>query len=309
MIDRDLFKKLSESLENKGYKASIISAKHIPELRNDVKKYYENNLLYAPLYEMYKAYFEFEPEAEFENIISIISLAKPVPPFEVKLFWKSRHISLLIPPTYLYGDEIINTAKQDLETFLNPEGYNVSYALIPQKTLAVRCGLAKYGKNNITYVPEMGSFYRLMAFYSDLPVEKDNWQQLKMMDMCNNCNACVKKCPTGAISTDRFLLHVERCLTYHNEQPGNIPFPDWIKSSWHNCVVGCLHCQKICPANKKVKDWVEPGPNFNENEINLLLNERKFENLSVNLKEKIEKFDLVNYFEVLQRNLSVFLKL
>jgi epoxyqueuosine reductase len=309
MIERNLFKKLREYLESKGYKASIISTKHIPELRNDVQKYYDNKLYYAPLYEMYKAYFEFEPKAEFENMTSIISLAKPVPPFEVKLFWKSKHISLLIPPTYLYGEQIINEAKQDLKAFLNPEGYNVSYALIPQKTLAVRSGLAQYGKNNITYISEMGSFYRLIAFYSDLPVEKDNWQELEMMEMCNTCNACVRKCPTGAISGDRFLLYAEKCLTYHNEQPGDIPFPEWIKTSWHNCVVGCLHCQKVCPANKKVKDWVEPGPTFNENEINFIFNESKFENLPVTLKEKIEKFDLVNYFEVLSRNFSVFLKI
>ena len=155
----------------------------------------------------------------------------------------------------------------------------------------------------------MGSFYRLIAFYSDLPVEKDNWQELEMMEMCNTCNACVRKCPTGAISGDRFLLFAEKCLTYHNEQPGDIPFPEWIKTSWHNCVVGCLHCQKVCPANKKVKDWVEPGPTFNENEINFIFNESKFENLPVTLKEKIEKFDLVNYFEVLSRNFSVFLKI
>ena len=145
-----LFKELFKALENKGYKVSIISAEHIPALRRDIKKHNDKKLLYPPLYEMYKAYFEFKPDVEFENINSIISLAKPVPQFEIKLDWKNNPISLLIPPTYLYGQEIIDTAKEDLERLLTPSGYKLSYAIIPLKTLAVRSGLAKYGRNNIS---------------------------------------------------------------------------------------------------------------------------------------------------------------
>ncbi|MFW9950188.1 MAG: 4Fe-4S double cluster binding domain-containing protein [Candidatus Thorarchaeota archaeon] len=299
--------KLIKNLEKIGYKATIVSAKHIPELKNDIKKYHDNNLLYPPFYETYKVYFEFKPEPEFEEINSIIVLTKPVPQFEAKFIWKGKHISLFIPPTYLYGQEIIDNAKNDLERLLTPDGNKVTYAIIPQKTLAVRSGLASYGRNNITYVPELGSFHRLIAFYSDFISVEDNWQELQMMDTCNNCNACVNKCPTKAIPTDRFLLRAEKCLTYHNEQPGNIPFPEWIDISWHNCLVGCLYCQKVCPANKKVKDWIEPGPSFSESETTLILNEQKFESLPDTLKEKLTNYDLINYFEILPRNLKVFL--
>jgi len=193
-----------------------------------------------------------------------------------------------------------------LLSILKPQGYNAEYAQIPVKTLSVRSGLAKYGKNNITYIEGIGSFYRLVAFYSDYSIEEDNWQELRMMDLCKNCSACVRNCPTGAIPTDRFLLRAGKCLTYHNEQPKDIPFPDWIDQSWHNCLVGCLHCQLVCPANNKVKDWVEPGPIFNENETRLMLKGEKFEDLPNYTQITINQYDLIDYYDLLSRNLSPF---
>ncbi|MFX0082605.1 MAG: 4Fe-4S double cluster binding domain-containing protein [Candidatus Hodarchaeota archaeon] len=297
-----------KSLEAKGYKGQIVNAKRIPDLRYDIRKRYEQKLIYPPLYEDYKAYFEFEPDVEFDHVNSLFIIAIPVPQHEATFHWKNEEISLIIPPTYLFGLDIVNQMKDLLSDILAPEGYNVEYAKLPQKTLAVRCGLAEYGRNNITYVPRMGSFHRLAAYYSDFPFKEDHWQELKMMDLCKECSACVRKCPTGAIPTDRFLLRAGRCLTYHNEQPGEIPFPDWIEPSWHNCLVGCLHCQKVCPANKKVKDWTEPGPNFTEEETKLLLSKQEPELIPTELKKKLEEFDFLNYLEVFPRNVSVFLE-
>ncbi len=275
MKENTILQNYYKTLEVKGYRGQIVSAKHIPDLRNDIRKYHEQNLIYPEFYKEYKAYFEFEPDVDFTQINSLFVIAVPVPQFKVIFHWNKKEISLLIPPTYLYGLEIINKVKELLSEILKPEGYNVAYATLPQKTLAVRSGLAEYGRNNITYVSGMGSFHRLTAFYSDFLIEQDNWQELRIMDMCKECSACVRKCPTGAIPTDRFLLRVERCLTYHNEQPRDISFPDWIDPTWHNCLVGCLHCQKVCPANKKVINWTEPGPTFSEEETKLILRDRK----------------------------------
>ena len=298
-----------KSLELKGYKGKIVSAEHIPDLRKDVQKHREQNLLDPEFYEEYKSYFEFEPEVDFPQTRSLFIISNPVPQFEAVFHWNNKEISLLIPPTYLYGLRIINQMIEFLSEILEPSGYKVAYARLPQKTLAVHCGLAEYGRNNITYVPGMGSFHRLTTLYSDFPIDEDNWQELRMMDMCKECSACTGKCPTGAIPTDRFLLRVERCLTYHNEHPPETPFPDWIDPAWHNCLVGCLHCQKVCPANKKVMNWTEKGPEFSEEETKLILDGVSFDDLHKETKEKIEKYDLVNYFEVLSRNLTPFFKI
>ena len=135
---------------------------------------------------------------------------------------------------------------------MEPSGFKVTYTRLPQKTLAVHCGLAEYGRNNITYVLGMGSFHRLTTLYSDFPFEQDNWQELRMMDMCKEYSACVRTCPTGPISTDRFLLCAKRCINFHNEHPGSIPFPEWIDSTWHDCLIDCLHCQKVYLQIKKL---------------------------------------------------------
>ena len=38
---------------------------------------------------------------------------------------------------------------------LDPAGYQAKKAVLPWNLLAVRSGLAQYGKNNITYFPEL----------------------------------------------------------------------------------------------------------------------------------------------------------
>ena len=232
----------------------------------------------------------------------------PQPQYKITFCWNNKEVPLIIPPTYLFGMDVINKCKELLSEILKPHGYSIEYARIPQKTLAVHIGLAEYGRNNITYVPDWGSFHRPSTFYSDFPYDQEDWRDLRMMDLCKECSACVNKCPTKTITKDRFLIHVERCLTFHNEHPGDIPFPDWIDPSWHNCLVGCMLCQKVCPANKKVMKWVEPGPNFSEEETKLLVSGTPMESLPSETRKKIEEYDLANYLYVYPRNLGVLLK-
>ena len=303
-IVKDFYTKLDAI----GYKGKIVSAKYLPELRHDVIKYHQQKQINLEFYEEYKSLFEFKPEVEFPQINSLFIVSVPVPQHEAIFHWKGKMISLLIPPTYLYGRKIIDQLLELVNGLLEPSGYKASHAYLPQKTLAVRSGLAEYGRNNISYVQGMGSFHRLTTLYSDFPFEQDDWQDLKTMEMCKECSACVRKCPSGAISPDRFLLHVERCLTFHNEHPKEVPFPEWINPEWHNCVVGCLICQKVCPANKKVKQWIEPGPEFSEEETEMILNGKEYNDLPSEVRQKIEKFDLIKYKEVLPRNLKSFFK-
>lgn len=308
MIDRDKLEiKIYSELESKGYKAKIISTNHIFDLRNDIEKHHEQGLFDPDFYEECYSYFDYEPELDLSEMKSIFIVAVPQPSFKVIFKWQNDYLSLLIPPTYLYGQKVIDDVEEILTKILSPEGYKVVYARIPFKTLAVRSGLAKYGKNNISYVPELGSFYRLAGFYSDFPITEDNWYDLHMMDLCENCVACSNNCPTEAIASDRFLLHGERCITFHNEHEGDIPFPEWLDSSWHNCLVGCLHCQKICPANKKVINWIEQGPEFTEEETKMFLDGKNIEQIPKDTVRKLKEYDLVEYLELFPRNLSVFL--
>ena len=308
MNENNVIQDFYEILDAKGYKGKIISAKYIPDLQNSVKKFNEQRLLDPDFYEEYKKYFDFEPKTGFGEVKSLFMVAMPQPQYEIVFNWKNKEVPLKIPPTYLHGRALINETKVFLTDLLKPSGHSVEFARLPQKTLAIRAGLAEYGRNNITYIQGLGSFHRLFTFYSDFPYEQDGWQELRMMDLCKECSACVRKCPTGAIPEDRFLLRAERCLTFHNEHPVDVPFPDWIDPSWHNCLVGCLHCQNVCPANEKVINWIEPGPSFSEEETKLLLSGTAVENLPEETRSKVEEHGLGYYLSVYPRNLGVFLK-
>ncbi len=307
MSENTIVENFYKILESKGYKGKIITAKCIPDLQNAVKILNDEKLLDPAFYNEYEKYFEFEPKTDFGEVKSLFMVAMPQPQYEIVFTWKNKEVPLKIPPTYLHGGALIKETKAFLTELLKPSGYSVEFARLPQKTLAVRVGLAEYGRNNITYIRGMGSFHRLFTFYSDFPYEQDNWQELRMMDLCKECSACVRKCPTGAIPKDEFLLRVERCLTFHNEHSVDVPFPDWIDPSWHNCLVGCLHCQKVCPANEKVINWIEPGPSFSEEETKLLLNGTTVENLPEETRSKVDEHGLGYYLSVYPRNLGVIL--
>jgi epoxyqueuosine reductase len=174
--------------------------------------------------------------------------------------------------------------------------------------LAARSGLGAYGRNNVCYVEGLGSFHRPVALISDLPCPEDTWQEARMMERCQTCQACIRACPTGAITAERFLLHAERCLTFRNEKPGSVPFPAWVDPAWHNCLVGCMICQRVCPENKEVLGWIEEGAEFSQEETALLLEGVPSDQLPDALTEKLAQWDLVDLLDILPRNLGAFLR-
>ena len=172
--------------------------------------------------------------------------------------------------------------------------------------LAVSSGLARYGRNNITYIPRMGSFYRMTVFYSDVPCPQHEWHEIRMMERCQDCMACVRLCPTKALTEERFLIRGERCLTFHNYRPGHIPFPMWIDPTWHNCMIGCLRCQTCCPENKDFFNWIEDGAEFSSDETQLLLEASSLDQLPAKTMQKLE--GMMHFVDRIPRNLKVLLE-
>ena len=149
---------------------------------------------------------------------------------------------------------------------------------------------------------EWGSYFRLKAFFSDMPCDSDHWYQFRMAELCQRCTACLKNCPTRAIQKDKFTIHHEHCLTYLNESVKN--FPDWIEPEWHHCLIGCLACQEICPLNKEVKGMECEGGKFNEVETRMILEGTPREQLPANIAIKLKKIDLFDDYIPIQRNLN-----
>jgi epoxyqueuosine reductase len=297
---------LVRQLEERGYKAHIASIQHLHKLQEGVEGYYKQGLIDAELYREYLTSFTFSIPNSFPDARSLIIVAVPQPQIRVTFTWNGNPIPVIVPPTYLHSKRTDKQVEDLLGEILGRHGYRVTQARLPQKLLAVHSGLGAYGKNNICYVDGMGSFHRPVAFSSNFPCQEDHWQELQMMEACQRCSACLRKCPTGAITQERFLLHAERCITFRNEKPGDVPFPEWIDPSWHNCLVGCLDCQTICPQNRDVLQWIDEGAEFSQEETALFLEGVSLDQLPAATVKKLQHFDMVEYLDLFPRNLHVF---
>ena len=295
-------------LLEKGCKVSVVSTVHLCELQAEIENRRNQGEFDAEFSKEYMFRFKFTPPEELRNAQSLIVVAMPRPPTKATFTWNDKPQSFILPPTYTAYDEKRIEVERLVAEAVGKEGYQVATPMLPLKLLAARSGLVEYGRNNITYALGMGSFMRLTAVYSDMPCEDDQWQEARMMKRCENCDLCRKACPTGAISQERFLLRGERCLTYHNEKKGSIPFPDWIKPSWHNAIVGCLTCQRVCPENKPYLQSMGETAEFNEEETRLLLNGTSREQIPALTMKKLQLLSLTDYYDELPRNLSVLLK-
>jgi len=300
----DLFVRLNGC----GFQARIVSVSHLHQLQKEIENLHGHAFLDGQFYQDRLAWFSFQVPEDLPKARSLIVVAVPRPQTRAIFTWNGRRRPLIIPPTYTANEGIRKQVGDFLAGILGERGYASSGTALPLKLLAARSGLVQYGRNNVCYVSGLGSFFQLVAVYSDLPCEEDSWQEATMMKGCEECELCRRACPTGAISSDRFLLRAERCIVYHNEKEGDVPFPEWMDASWHNCIVGCMLCQRVCPQNKEVIQWTGEEEEFSEEETALLLESVPRDKLPVTTLRRLERLSLVDYFESLPRNLGVFFK-
>jgi epoxyqueuosine reductase len=296
------------TLTEENCRVTTVSTSHLLELEQEIRKQQAEGNFDKQFSQEYISTFKFAPPQDLMNSQSLIIVAMPRPPTRATFSWNGKQQSFILPPTYTAYDEKRLHIEGLVAEAVGKEGYHIATPKLPLKLLAVHSGIAEYGRNNIAYAPGMGSFMRLTAVYSDMPCETDHWRKVQMMKNCENCRICQKACPTGAISKNRFLLRAEKCITYHNEKKGNIPFPAWIKREWHNCIVGCITCQKACPENKPFLQLVGETAEFDKEETKLLLKGTPREKLSESTMKKLQSLSLTDYFDELPRNLAVLIK-
>ncbi|HOG29171.1 MAG TPA: 4Fe-4S binding protein [Vicinamibacterales bacterium] len=200
-------------------------------------------------------------------------VAMPRPAHSVGFVTSGRRIQALFPPTYERYLRTFEDVRCDLAE--GPlKGCELAVAAAPLKTAASLLGLVRYGRNNLTYAAGMGSYLQLLGYVTNarLRVPPD-WRPCvpRLLDECDGCRICEARCPTGAISSERVLLRAELCLTLANETPG--PWPSHVPSGVHHCLIGCLSCQRDCPANPELP-VVESGVEFSEAETRALLDGR-----------------------------------
>lgn len=293
-------------LHEVGCQGSIVSVQRIHDLKEEVVGRSSEGAFDQEFYRERLSWFDFRIPESLPTAKSLIIIAIPRPQGQATFTLNGETRALILPPTYVAYTRTTKQMEDFLAGILGKWGFHVAPTALPLKPLAVRSGLAEYGRNNICYIPGMGSFLQLVAVYSDLPCTEDSWREPRMMKRCLHCQACRKACPTGAISADRFLLHAERCIVFHGEKKGDVPFPPWINPSWHNCLYGCLHCQRACPEDTKFLRWIVEKAEFSEKETAMLLRGITRDQLPAETVKKLEYLDLMDSLDSLPRNISVF---
>ena len=135
---------LGEALTRGGYQYKIISGSHIRDLQSEIEGQYRQGLFDEEFYIEELTGFDFEISENFTESLSLIIVAAPQPRVRVTFNRQGESHRAIIPPTYSYATD--RHVQKLLEDHLHPAGFQVKKANSPWKLLAVRSGLARYGK-------------------------------------------------------------------------------------------------------------------------------------------------------------------
>ncbi len=286
-------------------KFKTVSIIHLQDLQKELTTWQQDGMISKKFYEQNYGQFVFHSPTTLPKARSIIVIGIPQKVTRIEFFNNGKRYQTIIPPTYVFS-KVRATCKDILLKILGNKGYTVDRAILPMKLLAVKSGLGKYGKNNLCYVDGMGSYARLEAFYTDYEFPTDDWYEKQLMNACTSCSFCSKACPTQCIPNDRILIHADHCLTYFNENIED--FPALVPKQSHNALIGCMHCQIICPQNKKHFAYNPDTITFTEEELSWILQNTPRENIPQNLAKKLKDLDMYEDYPELPRNFTVLIE-
>jgi epoxyqueuosine reductase len=124
---------------------------------------------------------------------------------------------------------------------------------LAEKPVAVRSGIAFYGKNGCMLTRGYGSWILLAEIMTDLELEPD----MPMRRDCGRCRICMDRCPTGAIAAP-YKVDARLCISYLTiEHKGPIPLE--LRGKMGNWIFGCDVCQDVCPYNQAARPMDDPA--------------------------------------------------
>jgi epoxyqueuosine reductase len=282
MIDQ-----LKEEALRRGDRLSLIAVSRLMDVKEDFDKL---GIDTSP-------YFRFTPPDDLGfPARSVLIAASPSMPVLVSFDLGDRQLQARIPASYADYDRKNADLERYLGALLSAGGFHVRQERsLPAKPLAVHAGLVAYGRNNIVYAGDLGSFINLFVFFSDLPPGEAPFFPLGLLEDCAGCGRCVRNCPTGALNAGQFCVNASRCLTMLNEGPGD--FPSWVNPAWHHALIGCEKCQAFCPRSQPCPGPIREIARYSREETEALLRGE----LS---PQALEPLGLEPYHSVLARNLA-----
>ncbi|MBZ9685904.1 4Fe-4S binding protein [Clostridium estertheticum] len=287
-----------------GDRLKVISIEHLKELKEIIGDFKDQEELNGFQKWIINELYQFEILEEDFKVNSIILIAIHHPFYAKVDFLKEGKKKTFL--SLVRAD--FNKTEEYLRKYVEEKGYFIEVTKnLPMKRLGTHSGLAKYGRNNITYIDGLGSNFSYASYFSDMMCKEDTWSEVKNAEACDKCNLCIESCPTGAIRKDRFLIDNQKCLSCINEIPGE--FPAWIPVTAHHTLYDCLICQRNCPMNYEQVDNVIECVSFTEEETNMLLDGKPIDTFSKEFKTKIYMLGINEWYEVIPRNLKILFEL
>jgi len=141
-------------------------------------------------------------------------------------------------------------------SFLRAHGHKAVMGL-HRKEAAVRAGLGMVGKNGLVLNPRYGAWVAYQTLATDAPLEPD---APFAQDLCGDCDACLRACPTQALYEPR-RLDPRRCVTALLTGPA---VDEALRPALKDYLLGCDECLDVCPRNrglapKQTIDSILPG--------------------------------------------------
>ncbi len=287
-----------------------MSTSHLEELQRDFDRMKnEGKLSENPTYRSYLQDLKFESPEKLPDAKSLIIMAIPTRLLLARFHLHGKMYEVTFPSNYC-SDGLIEGDVQKVvfqQIVKEPNHELERTRSVHFKLLAVRSGLGKYGRNNLCYVEGMGSLHRLWGFFTSCKLE-DNWNEIRMMQTCENCRECMKSCPNHCISEESFVIDAGRCVSLYNEIEGE--FPDWMNPQAHNSLIGCMRCQSVCPVNRSALATTERLEDVTEEETRKILIGEPDQELLSSLSKKLGNIYPTRStasFQILTRNLRALL--
>lgn len=121
----------------------------------------------------------------------------------------------------------------------------VDSAPLFERYFAQKSGLGFIGRNRCLISPKFGSF----VFIGELVVNFESDYDAPLDQTCLGCNACIKACPTKAMTFEG--INASKCISYQTIEKKDGIDED-VRAAKGNRVYGCDACQDCCPHNFSV---------------------------------------------------------